>query len=91
MGFENLLGNDRLSECISFNATNEPSLITEKVESFGAVNGFATVETNTLSSFTGFTQVSDVDLTGISATDTEKEMILSLSVRKGWLIPRSLP
>lgn len=65
-------------ECISFNATNEPSLITEKVESFGAVNGFATVETDTLSSFTGFTQVSDVDLTGISATDTEKEMILSL-------------
>lgn len=65
-------------ECITFNATNEPSLITEKVESFGAVNGFATVETNTLSSFTGFTQVSDVDLTGISATDTEKEMILSL-------------
>ena len=65
-------------ECISFNATNEPSLITEKVESFGAVNGFATVETNTLSSFTGFTQVSDADLSGISATDTEKEMILSL-------------
>lgn len=65
-------------ECISFNATNEPSLITDKVESFGAVNGFATVETDTLSSFTGFTQVSDVDLTGISATDTEKEMILSL-------------
>lgn len=65
-------------ECISFNATNEPSLITDKVESFGAVNGFATVETNTLSSFTGFTQVSDADLSGISATDTEKEMILSL-------------
>lgn len=65
-------------ECISFNATNEPSLITEKVQAFGAVNGFATVETNTLSSFTGFTQVSDADLTGITATDTEKEMILSL-------------
>lgn len=65
-------------ECITFNATNEPSLITDKVESFGAVNGFATVETNTLSGFTGFTQVSDVDLTGINATDTEKEMILSL-------------
>lgn len=65
-------------ECISFNATNEPSLITEKVESFGAVNGFATVETSTLSSFTGFTQVSDADLSGISATDTEKEMLLSL-------------
>lgn len=65
-------------ECITFNATNEPSLITDKVESFGAVNGFATVETNTLSSFTGFTQVSDVDLTGINATDTEKNMILSL-------------
>ena len=65
-------------ECITFNATNEPSLITDKVESFGAVNGFATVETNTLSSFTGFTQVSDADLSGVSATDTEKEMILSL-------------
>lgn len=65
-------------ECIIFNDTNEPSLITDKVESFGTVNGFATVETNTLSSFTGFTQVSDVDLTGISATDTEKEIILGL-------------
>lgn len=65
-------------ECISFNATNEPSLITEKVQAFGAVNGFATVETDTLSSFTGFTQVSDVDLSGVSATDTEKEMILNL-------------
>lgn len=65
-------------ECITFNATNEPALITDKVESFGAVNGFATVETDALSSFTGFTQVSDVDLTGISATDTEKEMISSL-------------
>lgn len=65
-------------ECISFNATNEPSLITKKVESFGAVNGFATVETDTLNNFTGFTQVSDADLSGISATDTEKEMLLSL-------------
>lgn len=65
-------------ECITFNDTNEPSLITDKVESFGAVNGFATVETDTLSRFTGFTQVSDADLSGISATDTEKEMILSL-------------
>lgn len=65
-------------ECISFNATNEPSLITEKVETFGAVNGFATVETDTLNSFTGFTQVSDADLSGVSATDTEKNMILSL-------------
>ena len=65
-------------ECITFNATNEPSLVADKVESFGAVNGFATVETNTLSSYTGFTQVSDADLSGISATDTEKEMILSL-------------
>lgn len=65
-------------ECISFNATNEPSLITDKVQAFGAVNGFATVETTTLNNFTGFTQVSDADLSGISATDTEKEMILSL-------------
>ena len=65
-------------ECITFNATNEPSLVADKVESFGAVNGFATVETDALSSFTGFTQVSDADLSGISATDTEKEMILSL-------------
>lgn len=65
-------------ECISFNSVNEPTLINEKVQSFGAVNGFATVETDTLSSFTGFTQVSDADLSGVSATDTEKNMILSL-------------
>ena len=65
-------------ECIQFNATNEPTLITDKVKAFGDVNGFATVETNTLSNFTGFTQVSDADLTGVSATDTEKGMILNL-------------
>lgn len=65
-------------ECIQFNATNEPSLIDEKIQAFGAVNGFATVETDTLSNFTGFTQVSDADLTGVSATDTEKGMILNL-------------
>lgn len=65
-------------ECISFNATNEPSLISDKVQAFGAVSGFATVETDTLNKFTGFTQVSDADLTGISATDTEKEMIINL-------------
>lgn len=65
-------------ECIQFNATNEPTLITDKVKAFGAVNGFATVETNTLSNFAGFTQVSDADLTGVSATDTEKGMILNL-------------
>ena len=65
-------------ECITFNATNEPTLDDDKVKAFGAVNGFATVETNTLSRFEGFTQVSDADLSGVSATDTEKEMILSL-------------
>lgn len=65
-------------ECIQFNATNEPTLIADKVKAFGDVNGFATVETDTLSNFTGFTQVSDADLTGVSATDTEKGMILNL-------------
>ena len=65
-------------ECITFNATNEPSLITDKVQAFGEVNGFATVDTDTLNNFTGYTQVSDVDLSGVSATDTEKEMILNL-------------
>lgn len=65
-------------ECIQFNATNEPTLIADKVKAFGDVNGFATVETDILSNFTGFTQVSDADLTGVSATDTEKGMILNL-------------
>lgn len=65
-------------ECIQFNATNEPTLIADKVKAFGDVNGFATVETDTLSNFAGFTQVSDADLTGVSATDTEKGMILNL-------------
>lgn len=65
-------------ECIQFNSTNEPTLIADKVKAFGDVNGFATVETDTLSNFTGFTQVSDADLTGVSATDTEKGMILNL-------------
>ena len=69
-------------ECITFNSVNEPSLITDKVQAFGNVNGFATVETTTLNNFTGYTEVSDADLTGISATDTEKEMILNL-IRNG--------
>ena len=65
-------------ECIQFNATNEPSLIDAKVQAFGAVNGFATVETDILSNFKGFTQASSADLSGVSATETEKEMILNL-------------
>ena len=72
-------------ECIQFNATNEPTLIDEKVKQFGAVNGFATVETGTLSSYSGFTQISEIDLTGVTATETEKDMIINLLVNGVYL------
>ena len=65
-------------EIITFNANNEPALIDEKVKEFGAVNGFATVETGTLNNFEGFTQVSSVDLDNVKATQNELEMIRNL-------------
>ena len=65
-------------EIITFNANNEPALITDKVKAFGDVNGFATVETGTLSNFEGFTQVSSVDLDNVKATQNELEMIRNL-------------
>lgn len=65
-------------EIISFNATNEPTLITDKVKAFGDVNGFATVETGTLSNYSGFTVVSEIDLHGITATESELNEIRTL-------------
>lgn len=65
-------------EIISFNATNEPALITDKIKAFGDVNGFATVETGTLSNYSGFTVVSEIDLTGITATESELNEIRTL-------------
>lgn len=65
-------------EIISFNATNEPTLISDKIKAFGDVNGFATVETGTLSNYSGFTVVSEIDLTGITATESELNEIRTL-------------
>lgn len=45
---------------------------------YGRTVGFACLMTAALSTFTGFTQTTNVDLSGISATDTEKQMILTL-------------
>lgn len=47
------------------------------LDSFGEVNGFACCITAQLASFTGFTQVSLADLSGISCTASERSALLS--------------
>ena len=63
---------------ITFTGNNEPSLDGDKITEFGNLYGFACCETGTLSQYSGFTQCSEVNMSNISATDTEKEMILKL-------------
>lgn len=45
---------------------------------YGKTKGFACLITSTLGTFSGFTQVSNADLSGIPATEHEKKMILDL-------------
>ena len=45
-------------------------------ESYGKTTGFATIETDILSSFSGFTKCGAVKADGISCTATEKKMII---------------
>lgn len=56
---------------------NPPEFNSAKLSAFGAKSGFATVETGTLSQYTGFTS-GDILTDGINATDTEKDIIKSL-------------
>lgn len=51
---------------------------TAEAQSYAKTVGYATVKSGTLGSFTGFTVCSNADLSGIPATDTEKEQILNL-------------
>ena len=48
-----------------------PSFNTAALTEFGNLNGFATCETGQLKNYHGFTTVSDADLKGIIATDSE--------------------
>lgn len=48
-----------------------PSFNTAALKEFGNLNGFATCETGQLKNYHGFTTVSDADLKGIIATDSE--------------------
>lgn len=45
---------------------------------YAHINGFATVENGQLNDYSGFTQCAGVDLSGVPATNDEKEMILTL-------------
>lgn len=51
---------------------------TAEAQNYAKTVGYATVKSGTLGSFTGFTVCSNADLSGIPATDTEKEQILNL-------------
>lgn len=52
---------------------------------YGRTKGFACLITNTLSAVSGFTQVSNADLSGIPATEREKELILE-ALKDGTII-----
>lgn len=45
---------------------------------YGHTVGFACLITTTLSNITGYTKISNIDMSGIAATSTEKQMILDL-------------
>ena len=73
------------------NDDNPPNLITAKLEDFGALYGFATIESGTLSSYTGFTAATQMQLDNITttygqpATDPEIELIRS-AISEGIII-----
>lgn len=46
-------------------------------DTYGHTVGYACLENGLLSSFTGYTVVSDIDLTGVNATADEKNMIIN--------------
>ena len=48
------------------------------LDSYAHINGFATVENGQLKDYSGFTQCAGVDLSGVPATNDEKNMILTL-------------
>ena len=73
------------------NDDNPPNLITAKLADFGALYGFATIESGTLSSYTGFTAATQMQLDNITtaygqpATDPEIELIRS-AISEGIII-----
>ena len=48
------------------------------LDDYAHINGFATVENGQLNNYTGFTQCAGVDLSGVPATNDEKNIILTL-------------
>lgn len=55
-------------------------------QNYGHTVGYSCIKTGTLSSFHGFTMFSNVDLSGINATDTEKAAILA-ALQSGVILP----
>lgn len=66
--------------------TNPPSLVKSELEKYGHINGFATIDNATMRKYHGGLVVANtIDLTGISATEAEKELIIS-AVKEGCYI-----
>lgn len=66
--------------------SNPPSLIKSELEKYGHINGFATIDNATMRKYHGGLVVANtIDLTGISATEAEKELIIS-AVKEGCYI-----
>lgn len=64
-------------ECVLIKET--PVMLSDyNSEVYGKTTGFACCMNGTLSTFSGYTVCSDVDLTGINATENEKSMIKQL-------------
>lgn len=66
--------------------TNPPSLVKSELEKYGHINGFTTIDNATMRKYHGGLVVANtIDLSGISATEAEKELIIS-AVKEGCYI-----
>lgn len=66
--------------------SNPPSLVKSELEKYGHINGFATIDNTTMRKYHGGLVVANtIDLSGISATEAEKELIIA-AVKEGCYI-----
>lgn len=57
---------------------NKPSLNLDALATYAHLNGFACLENKRLNNFTGYTVVSEIDLSNCAASETEKQLIRGL-------------
>lgn len=55
-----------------------PMMLSYDAATYGHTVGYACIRTGTISEFSGYTQISNVDLSGLSATDAELDMIRAM-------------